>query len=129
MSLHSRWVRGNLAYYQTHKKRIIHAVGQDVIEFDLKPGLLQANGGSGGDPNGFTVTPVEVGSGTSEITASNTSGYVAEIVTAANENDGLNVQLNGELFELTSDQDVYFGVEFESNDATQIDIFGGSVRC
>jgi hypothetical protein len=125
-SLHSRFIRGNLAFYDTHRRRLIDAVGPDVIKYELRPGQIQANAGTGTDPAGWTTTMVEAGlGGSSEVHASNTAGYLWELLTDNAENDGISMQLNGEAFELTSDQNLYFGLEFEINDVTQTDFFVG----
>ncbi len=123
-NLHARRIRGNLAYYDTHRKRLIDAIGPDVIKYDLQPGCLEGNGESV-DPPGWTLTAVEVGAGTSEFIGTTTAGFIGDLITAANENDGVSVQLSGESFELTSDQDLYFGCEWQLNDVTQADIFMG----
>ncbi len=122
---HGTRIKGNFAYWDTHRKRLVDAIGPDVIKFDLEPGDVQPDGATGGDPTGWTMTPVEVGAGTSEFRGSGEAGSVAEILTAANENDGLNAQLGALAFELTSDQVLYFGIEFEINDVTQSDLFLG----
>ena len=122
-NLHSRRIRGNLAYYDTHRKRLIDAVGPDVIKYDLQPGHLV--GLAGAAPPGWTETVVEVGAGTSDFTGTATAGFIGNVVTAANENDGWSGQLSGSSFELTSDQDTYFGCEFQINDVTQVDFFMG----
>jgi hypothetical protein len=125
-TLHSRFIRGNLAFWHTHRKRLLHAIGPDVIQYVLSPGQVQAHGGTGSDPAGWTTTVVEAGlGGSSEVTASNTAGYVWELLTDNAENDGPSLQLAGEAFELTSDQDLYCGFEFEINDVTQVDFFLG----
>ena len=125
--IHTRHIRGALAYYDTHLMRLLEAIGGEVIKFDLRPYThnLQDQAGTGSDPAGAIVTVVEAGAGTSEITASKTAGYAAELVTAANENDGISVQWADENFEFTSDQDIYFGIELEINDVTQTDFLVG----
>lgn len=122
-NMHSRHLRGNLLFYDNHRKRLIDAIGPDVIKYDLQPGHLP--GLAGAAPPGWTETVVEIGAGTSDFTGSGTAGFIGNIVTAANENDGWSGQLSGSSFELTSDQDVYFGCEFQVNDVTQIDYFMG----
>lgn len=122
-NLHARRIRGNLAYWDTHRKRLIDAVGPDVIKYDLQPGHL--GGIAGASPAGWTETVVEVGTGTSEFIGTTVAGYVGDVITAANENDGWSGQLSGSVFELTSDQDFYFGLEMKINDVTQMDMFAG----
>src|SRR6185369_13767992 len=46
--------------------------------------------------------------------------------TDANEDDGIEMQLAGEAFELTTGQAAtYFGIRFKADEATQIDILAG----
>lgn len=124
MTVHSRYIQGNLAYWDTHRKRLIDAIGPDVIKYDLQPGDVEGNA-EAADPAGWTLTAVEVGAGTSEFRGTTTAGAVADLITAANENDGVSVQLSGESFELTSDQELYFGIEYSSTEETQLDFFFG----
>lgn len=122
-NLHSRRIRGNQVFYDTHRKRLIDAIGPDVVKYELQPGHL--GGIAGASPAGWTETVVEVGAGTSEFIGSTLAGYVGDVITAANENDGWSGQLSGSSFELTSDQDLYFGCEFKLSDVTQSDFFMG----
>lgn len=122
-NLHSRRIRGNLVYWDTHRKRLVDAIGPDVIKYELQPGHM---GGSAGDsPAGWTETVVEAGAGTSEFIGTTTAGAIGDVITAANENDGWSGQLSGECFELTSDQDLYCGIQWQLNDVTQTDLFFG----
>ena len=123
-----RRIKGNLAYfdYGSHRMRMVDAVGPDVIKWDIRDLALQDQAATGTDPAGAVVTVVEAGTGTSEITASKTAGYSAELVTAANEDDGISVQVADENYEFTSDQVVYFGIEFEINDVDQTDFIAAS---
>ena len=125
--IHTRFIRGALAYWETHRMRLVDAIGANVIKWELRPDTagLEDQGATGTDPHGAVTTVVEAGAGTSEITASKTAGYAAELVTAANENDGISVQFADENFEFTGDQDVYFGIELEINDVTQSDFLVG----
>jgi len=123
MALHSRHIRGALAFHESsNRHRLVHAIGQDVYEYELTSDNLNA---TTVDPSGWTATVVEAGSGTSEFDANNTAGRVGTITAAADENDGAQYQLLGENFELTSDQDIYAGVELQINDVDQTDILFG----
>lgn len=122
-NLRSRRIRGNVAYWDTHRKRLIDAQGPDVIKYELQPGHL--GGIAGASPAGWTETVVEIGTGTSEFIGTTVAGYVGDIITAQNENDGWSGQLSGSSLELTSDQDVYFGCEWKLEDVTQVDFFMG----
>ena len=60
-SLHSEYKNGALLYYQTHRHRIVGAIGDNVQFYDFQHENAQA---SGTDPLGYTATVVEAGSGT-----------------------------------------------------------------
>lgn len=121
---------GNLVYVDrgAHSKRVVGAIGPDVIHYEFQPWVhnIQDEDATGTDPEGFFTTVVEAGSGTSECDQSNTVGILAQLVTAANEDDGISLQLIGPHFEFTSNQSfVYFGVELDINDIDTSDIFCG----
>ena len=120
--IHSRYIRGNLAFYQNHRMRLVDALGEDVYKYELTTPTLNA---TTVDPSGWTTTVVEAGTGTTEFDANNTAGRVGTITCAADENDGGQYQLLGEGFEFTSDQDIYAGIEFPGNDVDQTDILFG----
>ena len=120
--IHSRYIRGNLAFYQNHRMRLVDALGEDVYKYELTTPTLNA---TTVDPSGWTTTVVEAGTGTTEFDANNTAGRVGTITCAADENDGGQYQLLGEGFEFTSDQDIYAGIEFQGNDVDQTDILFG----
>ena len=121
-TLHSRYVRGALAFYETHQMRLVDAIGHNVMSYNLKPETL---GVTTSDPVGFTTTVVEGGPGATVFAPNNTGGRVGTITAAADENDGGQYQLLAEWFELTSDQDVYAGIELQGNDVDQSDILFG----
>lgn len=121
-------IKGNIGYIDrgAHLRRLIDAIGPDVIKYELQPHVAQATGGTATDPRGWTTTMVEAGAGgTSEVEASDEAGAVWELYTDNAENDGINSQLNGEPFELTSDQHLYFGVRLKLDDVLQSDFFWG----
>jgi len=120
-NLHSRRVNGNLVFYDNTQQRIIDAIGPDVTKFILNTAFA-ADDDTTGDLSGFTHTAVEVGAGSSTaVLADNT----LLITAAANENDGVNLQVKGEAFDLGSGNYTYFGVNFQTNDATQTDVLAG----
>lgn len=125
MSIHSRYIRNNLAFYDTYRMRLIDAIGADVVKWELDAKDFQDSGGSGTDPRGYITTVVEAGAGTSEAEASDESGVRVELVTAGNDNDGINLQLVGEAFQFASTRDIYFGISLEASDATQSDFLVG----
>jgi hypothetical protein len=125
-SLHSRYIKNkNLAFWNGHRKRIIHAIGPDVVAY-----VDDFVGGVGADAafdNYWTVTRVEAGlGGESTVARTDASGGALLITTDNADNDGINMQLLGESFELSTDQELYFGAfGVQISDATQSDLFLG----
>jgi len=123
-------ISGNLVYVDqgSHLKRVVGAFGADVLSYEFLPWVhnVQDEDATGTDPEGFFTTVVEAGSGTSEMDQSNSIGILAQLVTAANENDGISLQLVGPHFEFTSNQPlVYMGIEVDINDIDTSDILVG----
>ena len=121
----SRWDLGNLLYYDSaFIHRILEAIGPGVIhQFAslgnvINPVTI--------DPTGWTTTVVEVGSGESEMNPSNDEDVVAEIITAANENDGAQYQAPGAAFKCVDGVKFYLGMKFKINDVDQVDLLFGA---
>ncbi len=127
LNYNSRQVRGRSVIWEDHRKRLVYPYGfgknihiydEDFINFPVDD--------TTGDPVAWTVTMVEAGTGNSTFTSDNVSGGGAIITTDDNENDGVNAQLNGESFKLTSSCDLYFGAfGVTLSEATQSDVFVG----
>lgn len=122
MAVHSRHDHGHLVFYDSHLKRVVDVVGPDVTKYKLTPNELNP---STTDPSGWTATVVEAGTGTSEFNPSDAIDFIGDLITAANENDGINVQLLGEQFKLDADHHIYFGIKFKINDVIQSDFLAG----
>jgi hypothetical protein len=123
--VHSKWVRGALVFYQTHLKRIVDAVGADVVKY-IDDFISFPVDDATGDPVAWTTTMVEVGTGNSTVTSADASGGAIILTTDDNDNDGVSIQLNGESFKFKSTNDLYFGVfGITVSEATQSDIFVG----
>lgn len=120
-----RFIKGNLVLWSDiHNKRLIDAFGPDVVkyidDFTAGPGIDTAF------DSFWTVTRTEAGAGESTMTRIDGSGGFARITTDANEDDGINAQLIGESFELSTDQHLYFGAfGVTLSEATQSDFFLG----
>lgn len=74
----------------------------------------------------WTTTLVETGTGetTVALTAGATGG--ALLITTDNlENDGANLQLQGEAFQAAAGKELYFGIKFQVSEATQSDFLFG----
>lgn len=122
-TVHSKYVGGALLYYQTHRHRIVGAVGGNARFFRLHHPDV---GASTVDPPGWTSTVVEAGSGTTEWVASDTEYGASTITCAANENDGGSYQLDGSQFGLLDSGNwLYFRLKAQINDVDQTDFFAG----
>lgn len=121
-AIHSQHVNGALAYWETHRKRIVDAIGSDVVkyidDFVSVPGTDATL-----DP--WTVTLVEAGAGESTVAAGVGGNGTLLITTDAAEDDGVSLQLKGEAFKLEASKPLYFGARVKISDATQSDFFIG----
>lgn len=78
------------------------------------------------DPTGYTMTVVEVGAGNSTAVLSTAvAGGALLITSAANENDGAQLQLLGESFQLNGKYPCYFGCKIQAGDVDQSDYLLG----
>lgn len=120
-----RRIAGNLAYFDkaAHLKRLIDAIGPDVIKFneDFVHSPI-----SGADAIlGATVTLVETGAGETTVNITDAAGGALLITTDAAENDGANIQWGGEAFKLTGFDYFYMGCRVKISNATESDLFVG----
>jgi len=122
--VHSQWWNGNLVYYDTHRMRWLDAIGPNVVKFIDHFTRLPVDDTTG-DPTEFTMTVVEVGTGDSTVALDTTEGGIMLITTAANEDDGVNLQLKGEAYKMESVKPCYFGLRMKLSEATQSDFLAG----
>lgn len=121
--LHSRYINGALAFYSDHLKRIVDAIGNDVVKYIDD---FVSVPGTDASLHPWTVTLVETGAGETLVTAGNTGNGVLLITTDAAENDGANLQLGGESFKFEAGKPLYFGMRLQGiNDVDQTDFFFG----
>jgi hypothetical protein len=121
--MHARWIYGNLAYWDTHQNRIIDAWGSGVKKYLM--GVHQPL--SAADAlAGWTTTLVEAGGGESTVTAGTAvNGGALVLLTDAFENDGINLQMQGEAFQPAASTLIYFGCKLRISEATQSDLLVG----
>ena len=126
MSVRSRYDNGNLIFYDTHRHRVLKVIGPNLhLEMPALGNFL--TGPDASDADGWTTTVVEVGAGTSEFSPAVGDGqFVATIITAANEDDGLQMQGPGAAITCIADRQAYFGIKFRINDVTQSDLLFGA---
>lgn len=124
MAVHSRYISGALAFYEGHRGSIVDAIGTNVAKY-VDDFIHVPVDDTTGDPTAWTTTVVEAGASNTTVTSANVAGGALLITTDANENDGANIQLNGESFKLTSGVPLYFGARVKISDATQSDLFIG----
>lgn len=121
MTVHSTHIAGQLAFWSGHRKRILDAIGPDVVKYvdDF------VAGGPDTAWDAWTVTRVEAGAGESTLTSGDDGNGQMVLTTDQNENDGLNVQLLGASYKLMSGKPLYYGVKIKLSEATQSDLFVG----
>jgi len=121
--MHSRWINGQICFYDTDDYRLVDAIGPNVKKacFDFA-GLPVDD--TTGDPTAWTLTPIEVGDGDSVAVLVDNA---LKITNAGNEDDGVNLQLKGEAFKLLEGKPLYFGIKLQVSEATQSDLFAGLI--
>ena len=107
------------------------AFGPDVAKYITSFNSLPCDD-STNDPTEYTCTITEAGAGNSTAVLHDLGGGALIITTAANENDGFQMQLSspnsGEWLDFSGDYPCYFGIRFQINDADQTDcLFGACV--
>lgn len=126
MDLHSITILGALAFWEGHRKRIVDAIGGNVLKY-IDDFLHIPVDDTTGDPTAWTMTVVEIGLGGDSTAASGNTGNGTLLLTTDNaENDGVNLQLKGEAFKLELLKPLYFGARIQGiNDVDQTDLFIG----
>lgn len=106
----------------THDHRFIAVLGENAfgIDEDFVTPRIASDALSG-----WTVTLVEAGAGDTTLTAADAVGGALLITTDAAENDGANLQANGECFLPSASNSLSFYARFKVSDATQSDFFAG----
>jgi hypothetical protein len=119
MSLKSKWIRGSLVFYEGHQKRLLDAIGSNVVKWSSDFVTIAEDD--------WTLTVVDGGTDEADFFGvGDGSGGFLRIVTNDADNDGTNAQLGSEAFVLTPDNELYFGLFGVSvNDVTQSDFFAG----
>ena len=115
---------GNLIFWDTHRSRIIDAIGAGVRKVDLVGPDWPISAAD--TLLGWTTTLVETGSAESTVAAATTVNGGGLLLTTDNlENDGINLQKLGEGFQPAAETLIYFGIQLQINDATQTDFLVG----
>ena len=73
MSTNSRYIRGALAFFGTHRKRLLNAIGENVVSY-IEDFVNLPVDDTTGDPLAWTTTVVEAGSGTTTFASTDASG-------------------------------------------------------
>lgn len=100
------------------------AAGPEVVKYVTHFESLPTDDTTG-DPTEFTMTVVEAGAGDSTAVLTTTKGGALLMTSAGNENDGVQLQLKGEAWQLNTSHQCYFGAQFAINDADQVDAILG----
>lgn len=123
--VNSKVIREALVYYEEgNESRWIDAVGNNVVKRILAPGMA-SNDAAPYKPTSLITTVTETGAGSCTIVPSATAGEVLVLTTDDAEYEGLNVQLRGEAFKISTGKPFYFGIKCKISDATQSDLLVG----
>lgn len=123
MAVHARTLYGNTLLWDTHQRRIVHAWGPNVRKVSLGPHYIFA---SADNLAGWTTTLVEAGASETTVAASAAvNGGALLITTDAAENDGANIQMQGEAFQPAASTSIHLRCKVQISDATQSDLLIG----
>jgi len=121
MAMHSKWINGNLVYYDG--QRWFDAIGPTAAKFIFNSAHVPLSGADA--LVGATVTLVETGAGETTLTAvGGWEGGALSITTDAADNDGANIQFQ-EAFKFAAGKPLYFGIKLQATEATQSDFMAG----
>lgn len=124
MTLHARYINGNVAYYDTYPHRIVHAFGSGVVKFE--DDFVQTPFDGADNPAAYTTTLVEAGAGETTVALlAGEAGGALLVTTDANDNDGANIQAKGEAFKFVAGQPLYFGIKLKMSEVVQSDFMVG----
>ena len=125
MSTRCKWLHGHQVYRDSaNMQRWLDVIGPNATKFIQNFTQLPIDDTTG-DPTEYTTTVVEVGAGNSTIALTPAAGGNAVMTSAANENDGIQIQLNGEAFLMDDAYPLYCGCRFKVEDADQTDFLFG----
>ncbi len=125
MTIEFASLRNNLVARDDAKTwRLYDGFGQNVVKH-IEDFVRWPTDDTTDNPTEYTMTVVEVGAGDSTAVLTNLPGGAMLITAAANENDGANLQLNGESFQLNAKYPCYFGIKLQAGDVDQSDFLVG----
>jgi hypothetical protein len=107
--------------------RLYDAVGSGVVKH-IESFAAWPVDDTTGDPTEWTPTITEAGAGDTTMVITDKAGGALLITCAANEDDGVNLQLGqvaGESVKLDGSYPLYCGIRLAVNDADQVDLFFG----
>lgn len=111
----SKFVNGNLVYYDDYDYRWVKAIGPSVREWEMRYG------------SDFTTAKeyTNTQAGTSPTAQAITAGDRALLTTGGTENNGCNLQVIGTPIQFATGKPCYFGAKVSISDATESDLFVG----
>jgi hypothetical protein len=120
-SLYSKWVNEQLVFFDgANSQRWLDAIGPDVVK--VMEDFAHTPFASADNMAAFTTTLT--GASTAALEAGATGGVLL-LTTAGTEDDGLNIQAQGEAFLLASGKECYFGAKIKISAATESEVVIG----
>ncbi len=125
MTIETTQLKNNLVVRDASKTwRLYDAFGPNAVKH-IEDFVRWPVDDTTGDPVEYAITVVEVGAGNSTAVLTNSAGGAMLMTAAANENDGVQIQLNGESFQLNAGYPCYFGISLQAGDVDQSDFIVG----
>jgi hypothetical protein len=123
-TLHNTFVYFDNAASPGGNFRWIDAVGAHVVKA-MEDGVVFNVDDTTGHATAYTTTAVSAGAGDSIVAQSNVAGGALVFTSAANEDDGIQIQLGGESFKFDAAYPLYFGIRWKAGDVDQSDFLAG----
>jgi len=125
MTVETAQLKNNLVIRDAAKTwRLYDALGPNAIKH-IENFVAWPVDDTTGDTTQYTTTVVEAGAGDSTAVLTNAVGGALLMTAAADEDDGVQIQLSGESFQLNAGYPCYFGVQFQADDVDQSDFLIG----
>lgn len=125
--MNGKMVNRNLVWYDG--QRWLDAVGPNVVKvlehFQQNFPNLIAGDATGVIKQGWLFTITEGGGATLLADQVDSLGGVARLTTGGGDNDGINMQVQGEAFTFTAEYPTYFGCRIRMSDVDQCDFIAG----
>lgn len=127
--MESRTLHNHFVYYDNGASagnlRWIDIMGPNAVKWREEGQRFEVDDTTG-DPTSYVTTVVEVGAGNSTVAVSDAAGGALVFTAAANEDDGIQIQGNPEVFSFAAAYPFYMGIQWQGADVDQTDFLFGA---